>query len=331
MARRKTIAKRRPAKSRRRVAPKKRFLFLPWPAIVFLMLCVGVLLAGWTFMAGADDIHVSAKVSAPLPSGPATIITPTDGQHFTSVPITVTGTCPSDGSGAYIKLYRNDVFSGSAICTAGNQFSLQTDLFPEANKLKAVIFNSTDDAGPDSNTPVVFYDVPATVPQPFQATPANPKGIPFLINGEFKVTGYSVGQSGKWKLIITGGNPPYAINIEWGDGQSTLISRKTSGPFIIDHTYKKVGNQDNSSYVIKIKGTDGDGRQAFLQLFVIIKPHDAGPIASTLQRLPPPKHWLWVAWPAYLILLLMMLSYYLGEREEFLVLRKRGWLRQRRG
>src|SRR4051812_43608445 len=92
----------------------KKILFFSWPAVVFILLCLGVLLVGWTFLAVADDVHVSAKVSAPPPTGSATIVTPTDGQRFSAVPITVTGTCPSDGSGAYIKLYRNDFFSGSA-------------------------------------------------------------------------------------------------------------------------------------------------------------------------------------------------------------------------
>ncbi|HXY18357.1 MAG TPA: hypothetical protein VEH48_02995, partial [Candidatus Nitrosopolaris sp.] len=74
-----------------------------------MLLCAGVILALWTFRAVADDIHVTAKVPANPVTGPAVITNPVNGQHFSSIPITISGTCPSDGSGGYVKIYRNDV------------------------------------------------------------------------------------------------------------------------------------------------------------------------------------------------------------------------------
>jgi hypothetical protein len=55
------------------ISTRKNRVFLPWPIITFILLTLGVLLLGWTFQTQADDIHVTAKVSAPLPSGAAVI------------------------------------------------------------------------------------------------------------------------------------------------------------------------------------------------------------------------------------------------------------------
>ena len=305
----------------------KKNLVFSWPSVVFVLICMGVLLVGWTFLATADEIHVSAKVPAPLPTGPATIVTPIHGQHFTSVPVDVTGTCPSDGSGAYIKLYRNDFFSGTAICDASQNFGLTTDLFPGVNKLKAVIYNKTDEPGPDSNTPLVYYDAPQEV-----VNRINPQLPPFVITSDFKFTGFYVGQNIDWKLVVNGGTPPYAINIDWGDGKNTVVSRNEAGEFTVSHQYDKPGGY-KGSYKILISASDANGSQTSLQLFALVNPVGDTPIAGTTVKPPPlasTRNWLMVIWPAYLIVVLMTVSYLLGEREEFLVLKKRGALRSRR-
>jgi hypothetical protein len=323
--------------TRKRAKSKQRtILNFSWPAVVFFLLCVGIMLAGWTFLASAADITVRAKVSAPLPTGPATIDTPTNGRHFSHVPVTVSGTCPSDGSGAYINLYRNDVFSGSAICDGGQQYSLSTDLFPGANKLKAVIYNKTDDPGPDSNTPIVYYDVPVPPsPPPSQPpAPSKPSGQstqPLTITSDFKFIGYSVGQTVRWKLAIGGGTSPYAINVDWGDGKNSVVSLKGAGEFTIEHSYDKPGGY-KGSYPIVVTAGDAVGDQSLLQLFVLVNSEGTGPIAGTTIKPPPlapTKNWLKWIWPTYAIVSLMALSYLLGEREELLMLKKRNRLRQR--
>ena len=321
------MPRQKPRKRRQAAAPKKILIF-SWPAVVFVLLLIGVLLVGWTFLAVADDIDVSAKVSAPLPTGPATITAPSDGQHFSAVPITVTGTCPADGSGAYIKLFRNNVFSGTALCDGSQNFSLSTDLFPGGNKLKAVIFNKTDDAGPDSNAPVVYYDVPQNPPT--QNPPQYPPSVPpFVITTDFKYSGFYVGQNIRWTLSVSGGSAPYALNIDWGDGKNSVVSRSGQGEFTVEHKYDKPGGF-KGSYRISISGADAVGRQTSLEIFALVNQAGGTPIAGTTYNPPPlssTKNWLIVAWPAYLVVLLMTISYLLGEREELKVLKKRGLLR----
>lgn len=305
---------------------RKSRLFIPWPYIFFLMLCIGVLLAGWTIRSSADQtLTVKAKVPAAPLTEPAIIVNPTNGQRFTSYPIPVSGTCPLE---SYIKLYRNGVFSGTAICKANKTFNLSTDLFPGANLLQARVFNVTDDEGPESSPITVYLDAAP----PAGKSPGSIPAEPFILKTDFKFVGYQVGQTGRWKLEISGGSPLYTINVNWGDGTSDVISRKKPGEFVIEHRYEKPGTGESSSFVVKIMASDSGDNKAYLEFFVLVNSGSLPEIvANTIPAAgPPQRHWLWLAWPAYGILVLMLASFYLGEREELLELKKRGALKRRR-
>jgi hypothetical protein len=335
MARRKT-SKKRSSKIR------KNRLFIPYPALLFVMLCAGVLLTIWTFKAVADNIIVTAKVLAIPVTGPAVITRPVDGQHFSSIPVIISGTCPSDGSGGYVKIYHNNVFSGVAICDGSNNFSLSSDLFPGANVIKTQIYNITDDIGPVSSPVTAYYDAP----QPRPAGGTTSSSVPPLsISSDFHYVGYYIDQTTSWDLTIAGGLPPYAVSVAWGDGQSTVVSRKDTGTFSIEHKYAAPGPQKNHSYTVTISGSDLDGNQARLQLFVIINSRSVSPAAASIAS-PSCKNsgfslvsiscfientnLLKFLWPAYGIVLLMVVSYWLGEREEVVILTKKGLVRKSR-
>lgn len=335
MSRKKPVKRaRKPVKGR-----QKRSVFA-YPLFIFLLLCTGVLLIAWTFKTGAANINVTAKVSDSFVTDPAVITAPTEGSRFTSIPIDVHGTCPTSPSytAAYVKIYDNDVFRGSAICDGSAEFSLSIDLFPDENSLTAHIFNSTDDEGPVSTAVTVFYDVPQPPPQtppsepatPNSPKPSNPANPP-IIKTTFVYKGYHVGDQIEWPIEITGGSPPYAVSVDWGDGNADLISRPQAGEFKISHIYSQSGGFKNS-YTIKVKVTDAAGGTGFMQFFVIVAPENIQQSGNIFNK-PIPKlgsglNWLWVAWPAYLLVTLMAISYKLGEREELLILRKRGRLRR---
>jgi hypothetical protein len=347
MPRRKQPVKRRNVSRKRSAFTRKSRLILPWPFITFILLSIGVLLIGWTFQAQADDIHVTAKVSAPLPIGPAIITSPGDGAHFKEVPITVSGTCPTD---TYIKLYRNNIFSGTTLCTVDGNFSLDTDLFAGANQLQAKVFNLTDDEGPQSPTITVYYDVPqqptaspapgtspttsgaTSSPAAVGSTPSVAGPIPPLtIQTNFDYRGYEVGQTIETTFELKGGKPPYALNIDWGDGTNTVLSQKEQGSVNVSHRYKKAGTGTHSSYLVKITGSDSEGRSTYLQLFLVVRP-SAFPkiITNTLPAGPSFKsEWLKLIWPAYFVVILMAVSFWLGEREELVVIKNRKAARRR--
>lgn len=323
------MAKKKKANPRR--FKKAARLYLPWPVFAFVMLCIGVLLAMWTFKTDAVEYTMRAKVPAPPLSEPAVILSPSDGSRFSSAPITVSGYCPSD---SYVSLFRNNVYSGSAPCV-DNKFELQTDLFEGGNELLAKVFNLTDDEGPAGSAVTVYYEPPAP--------PAGPEGgghtpaeniQPLVIKSDFKLIGYHVGQEVRFRVEVFGGQPPYALSVDWGDGSSSLISHKDEGRLSLSHIYKKPGSP-NGNFIIRISAADTQNRKAFLQVFVLVNAKDVPmPAVTTVSPKPPASYLsgslLKFLWPAYAVVLLMALSFWLGEREELLELRRQAARRRRR-
>jgi hypothetical protein len=343
MPKRKPNRQKRTSSKRRSILIRRSRFFLPWPFLAFILMSIGVLLAGWTFQAGASDVHVTAKVSASLPTGPATILNPADGEHFTQVPIDVSGTCPTD---TYVNIYRNNFFSGTAMCTTDGNFTLNIDLFPGANQLQAKVYNLTDDEGPLSNPITVYYDVPeqptqapetsrgdtsSTPPNVSSSTPHTSSITPFSIKSDFTYRGYKVGQNVELIFEISGGVPPYALNVDWGDGENTVVSQKEAGKMSVSHQYKKAGDRTKGSFIVKISGSDSDGRRTFIQLFLIVNPAGVtGLVANTLPPNPYIKSsWLKFIWPAYGVVVLMAASFWLGEREELVELMHKSKPRRR--
>lgn len=297
------------------------------------MLCTGVYLIAWTFNAHADVIVKAIVKDKPI-AAPAVITTPADNTHFTAVPIEISGTCPDHA--AYVEIFRNGIMDSSAMCING-KFDPQVDLFAGKNIIEAHSFNLTDDEGPVSGPVTVYYDPPPPPSPPSLQTssPSPSKSTaPLLLNTAFVYKGYYVGQEVSWPLEISGGTEPYALNVDWGDGKDSIISRPQAGRFNITHTYESPGT-NHGSYTIKVQASDAEGNYAYMQFFVIISQKTTQSIGSSgnIYSKGPPSlgglhDWVWAAWPLYLSLVLMTVSFKLGEREEFIMLRKRHQLRR---
>ncbi len=329
-----------------------------YPLLAMIVLCVGVFLMSWTRFVTAEpfvypgpsqaDYQVRASVPGPAPTQAATIDNPIGGTHFTTQPIDVSGTCPSN---TYVSLYRNGKFSGVALCQADNKYYLQTGLFVGNNELQAYVFSLTDVPGPVSNSVNVVYSLPLqpdAVPQPDQpgsgpsipssnigssarAGTSQPLADPLLFKTDFKYTGQYTGKNNTWRLDISGGNPPYAISVDWGDGTTSLISRPNAGVFSVDHVYKAAGTY-KGSYVVKFMASDADGSQTFMQLLAIINNPPSATGVTTKSDLfgggsdSAPTYLqtiLRYIWPGYGIVVLMLLSFWLGERREYHILKPR--------
>jgi hypothetical protein len=310
-----------------------------------IVLCVGVLLGGWTREVTAvtysksDSYVVHASVPGPPPTVAATIDNPTNGEKFTATPINVNGSCPID---TYVALYRNNFMSGVAICDATGSWHLTTDLFVGTNQLKAVDYSFTDVAGPDSQVVTVYYQ-PETAQSgggqtgqggiagsAKDGTGSTASSTPLSIKSDFSFQGYYVGTEITWQLIIDGGNAPYAISVDWGDGTSNLLSLASSGSFTFSHKYKKTGGY-HGSYAPIFKATDGAGNQTSLQLLAIVSNRPTPVAASTSQGNTlsglaalggqSVARFIKYAWPAYGMVVLMLTSYWLGERREYHILK----------
>lgn len=331
------MAKRKTAKKRTVKKTKSRF-FIPFPLILFLLLCAGAYLFNATFRASAQDIQITAAIQGEPVTTPATITTPADGTHFSAVPINVAGNCPANA--AYVEIFRNNIMSGSAICDSGSKFTIDIDLFPGQNDITAHSFNVNDNEGPISIIVGVYYDAP----QPSTAdssgssdntTATTPQEAPspLIVKTVFVYKGYYVDQEVEWPLEISGGTKPYAFNIDWGDGSNSVVSRKSEGPFSIKHKYKKPG-VNKGAYKIKVQASDSEARYAYIEFFVVVSNHSPDVAVGNIYSKTPPtlgslRTWLWWAWPVYSSFFLMAISYKLGEREEFKILKYRGLLRHR--
>jgi hypothetical protein len=301
-----------------------------YPTLGMILLCLGVLLSGWTHVVSANEYVVHASVLGSAPTVAATITLPVDGSHVTATPLNVVGSCPTD---SYVSLYRNGLFSGVALCDAGGAYRLATDLFVGANQLQARVFSRTDLPGPVVAATTVYYDPPAG--------PATNHGVPIGSNGRaspklsadaavlvlksnFSYQGFYAGQPVRYQVLIEGGLAPYAIAVDWGDGQQSLISRSAAGNFELMHTYQKAGGYQGS-YPIKILATDAVGQRTNLQLLTIVNSPPnaaAGQLMATgiggkgaIQRA---LHYLW---PSYGVTVLLVTAFWLGERHEFAHLR----------
>ncbi len=252
----------------------------------------------------SGSVGIEGTVSTAPPSQAATISFPVNGARFDGLPITVTGVCSGD---VLVKLFKNNVFSGADQCVDGN-FSIVTDLFNGQNDLVARVYDSLDQAGPDSNTVTVFFTNPAGA------------GTRVSLTSNFSKRGANPGETLNWPIILSGGNGPYAISVDWGDNKTPdLISQQFAGTFNIAHIYDTPG-----IYNIVIKVTDVNGVSAFLQLVGVGNGslgQDSQAGEKTTENIAVKEKILWQ--PSVLMIPLLFSTFWLGKRYELYVLRRK--------
>ncbi|MGH7195915.1 MAG: PKD domain-containing protein [Candidatus Saccharimonadales bacterium] len=260
----------------------------------------------------SGSVGLEGKIGAPPPKQPATITTPSNGASFTSNPITIAGLCPT---GTLIKVFANNIFIGSAACSGGS-FSLKADLFNGQNDLLARDFDALGQQGPDSK--IVHVS--------FTSSDFAKFGTLLSLTSPYAERGANPGQKLTWPITINGGNQPYALSVDWGDGSKpSLQSQPFPGNVTINHSYQNAG-----TYTVLVQASDKNGEAAFLQLVAVIagKPAQSGATtggAATSQPSGGGSHGLsrgWAIGLAALVLILMLLTFWLGRRHELFTLRK---------
>jgi hypothetical protein len=299
---------------------KKYIQTMLWPGMVgvgFVIIFATLLISNTRLYAAAPlpqnpqngSVGLQGTISAPPPTTGATISLPRDGQSFTALPIEVSGICPK---GLLVKLFKNNVFSGSQQCDNGS-FSIRIDLFTGTNELMARVFDELDQAGPDSNKVTVSFN------DSRQGTTSRP-----TLTSNFAKRGASPGQTLEWPIVLSGGEGPYAISTDWGDGKAPdLKSLQFPGTFNIEHIYDSPG-----IYNILIKATDRNGNSAFLQLVGVAN----GPLSQDSTsasakkdndanaKAPKAK----IVWqPAAFSIPFIFSTFWLGRRYELKVLKRK--------
>jgi hypothetical protein len=254
----------------------------------------------------SGSIGLEGKISTAAPSTPATITTPSNGATFTSLPIKVNGLCTS---GLLVKLFSNNVFVGSTVCVNGS-YSIQVDLFNGLNDLVARIFDNLDQPGPDSNlVSVIFND-----------TQVIQFGTHVLLTSNNAERGAPPGTEIVWPIILTGGNGPYAMSVDWGDGGPTdLFTQANVGTVTIKHTYTSAG-----IYRVIVKATDKNGGEAFLQVVAVAsgssQSNTKASSGSGSNNITTKVEFIW--WPAVAMIPLIFAAFFVGRREELFALRR---------
>lgn len=248
-----------------------------------------------------------ATIPSPPPSQAATIAVPSNGQSFSSLPITVSGICPSN---LLIKILANNVFVGAAPCINGS-YSLKIDLFNGRNDIVAQDYDNLGQAGPASS--------PITVS--FQDSQYLKAGSQVTITSIYAELGANPGQELDWPIVISGGTPPYAISTDWGDGQpATLQSSAYAGQLTIKHTYASSG-----IYQVTVTATDSNGATGFLQLVGVGNGQITTSSKTTSNTTPKSNSgsnglpW----WVPVIVLITLIPAFWLGSRHGRTVLLKK--------
>lgn len=199
----------------------------------------------------SGSVGIQGTVTSPPPALAPIISIPTDGSSYTELPVTVGGICDAD---LLVKVFKNGVFAGSAQCQSGS-FSMSMDLFNGRNDLIAKQYDLLDQESPPSSTVSVTYN-------DNEPTSTNADRVTLTTN--FAKRGANPAEKLLWPIAVSGGTSPYAVTVEWGDGDSSIYSIVAPGEFTIDHIYKNPG-----SYTVVVKAVDVNGRTAYLQLVAI--------------------------------------------------------------
>jgi len=289
--------------------------------LAILLIGTGLLLTTFTTHAwerpgpASGSVGLTGTVPAKPPTTAAVIKTPTSGQRFGQTPVTISGSCPK---GTIIELFKNDIFAGSTPCTDQSTFSIDIDLMIGENRLVAHVYDALNQAGPESNTVVAYYD--ALTAQAAGLATFNFGGQQLLLNTDAIFRGTFPEKEFSIPVTIIGGRAPYAVNVQWGDSTNTVVPRPDNATFRTTHTYKKAG-----TYQLSIQATDADGRVAFLTVASIVNGQpDPAVIAATETKTT--TNTLLVLWPLYVGIFCVVISFWIGEWRERRVLIKHGYL-----
>lgn len=297
-----------------RLRPHEHTSYLP---LALLVLVVGLVLCACSVssLAGAaspgpaaGSVGLTGSVVKDAPKVAARITSPGQLQHFSTSPVTISGTCTPK---ILVEVFKNNIFAGSAYCSDKGTFSFQVDLLIGKNTLIARVYDVLNQTGPDSSPVTVYYD--AVAQQSAALSLLNFSNSQLLLNTDAVFRGVFPNQLLNVPVNIIGGAAPYAVNVEWGDSHNSVIARNDNTTFNAGHKYSKPG-----TYQITIQASDSQGRVAFLTVAAIINGQPG--IANVSSVSKPPANKLLMLWPLYAVVATLVVSFWMGEQREKRVL-----------
>lgn len=236
-----------------------------------------------------STVGLKGRVLANAPSRAPEILTPKDGEIITGESITIiSGTCQS---GLVVEVYINERFSGSDICES-EEFSIEVNLYDGENRIFARSVDGIDQASPDSLTVIVHVN---GISNDLRLSSAHSRKS---VDPNNRLT---------WPLVISGGEAPYAVYVEWGDGGYGLKSIAKAGEFSVEHSFRESG-----IYKIFVRAQDVSNNRAVLQLVAISNGRVS--IVNNTNCTPKKNKIAW--WVALILLGPILLNFWLGRRYE---------------
>jgi hypothetical protein len=183
-----------------------------------------------------------------------------------------------------------------------------------------VLITAKTPSGVNLSVPLIHFRTRGTA-EPIQVKPVTPLSL--AINYQYQV--YMLHKNVPFSFTIVGGTAPYVWTINWDDGTSSTTAQSNNGLVTLNHTYNTLPSK-LGTFNIKVQAVDADGDVTTTQVIAVVRnPNYVAPVASTSvwQRTLSTVHpWLWILWPGYAIILLMTVSFWLGERKQLLIDRK---------
>lgn len=120
-----------------------------------------------------------------------------------------------------------------------------------------------------------------------------------------------VGSNWQWQVRVAGGVPPYKVTVDWGDSSTNTYTTDGSG-LSVNKTYRVAGS---FKPVVRVTDSGGNSAAGEFQLLAIVKPLDVAATTSAAGIAPAIIKYLWFIWPIYGVIVLMVISFWLGELE----------------
>lgn len=293
---------------------------------------------------GSGSTTVTVNVAGTPPAVGADITYPTTNTTTKSPEIQVTGTCPAD---LLVAIYNNGIFAGSSICAHNGTYAIIVQLVIGVNILQAQDYDGLNQAGPATNqvritreqdpTPVTSTnpETPVVATTPADITPdptlpvvppapqptVNPcfdtsktdklnPSEPTIIANCIKRSVFT-GDTITLPIRVTGGTPPYALSIDWGDGLTELKTVLDTDYHNYQHTYKTAG-----IIGVSLKTTDAKGTTSFLQTIVQVNgTATSGTTTSTFSNIATGLSTVWTEAPVplYVAAVTLVLGFWVGD------------------
>jgi len=321
--------------------------------LMLILVFIGFFMYASQVIVGAttssQSILVGAIVPGPPPSKGASITNPKAGEKLIGNPITdISGICEA---GTFVVVQDNGLTIGSINCDNQGRFNLQAQLQYGQNNLTALNYDNMNQVGPSTPVVVVILrEADTEIPTPqeiiptnvLQAVPDNPSiitGVSKLNDcvdynpGELPTGGpvhvsivcvprlFFPGMKHQLGIIVWGGQPPYALSINWGkenideskeqsseSEEDTLISIEKPGYQLVNFNYVIP-----DTYRVTMRLNDKKGEEAVIQTAVQVNGQTGTTTTTTFVNEVTSGSWLKTPVPFYILAVGITLGFWGGD------------------